>query len=87
MQPAAAVQMDKIASQPSADWFDDPPDLVRAAVAKRVVTIANAGALTGPRHLLHSETRLLYAWCSNCRGVSNLDSRVLQTASAIGRQS
>ncbi len=43
--PAAAAQMDKIASQPSAYWFDNPPSSVGAAVSKRVETIAAAGAL------------------------------------------
>jgi endoglucanase len=37
--------MDKIANQPSAYWFDDPPDSVGAAVTKRVEIIEAAGAL------------------------------------------
>jgi endoglucanase len=37
--------MDKIASQPQADWFGDWSGDVRSAVASRVSTIATAGAL------------------------------------------
>jgi endoglucanase len=44
-RPADAAAMDKIASQPQADWFGDWSGDVRNAVSSRVSTITSAGAL------------------------------------------
>jgi hypothetical protein len=44
-RPADALQMDKIAAQPQADWFGDWSGNVQTTVANRVAQIAGAGAL------------------------------------------
>jgi endoglucanase len=44
-RPADALQMDKIAGQPQADWFGDWNADIQSAVANRVTQIAAAGAL------------------------------------------
>jgi endoglucanase len=44
-RPGDAAAMDKIASQPQADWFGDWSGDVRSAVSSRVSTITSAGAL------------------------------------------
>jgi endoglucanase len=44
-RPADAAAMDKVASQPQADWFGDWSGDIRTAVSSRVSTIASAGAL------------------------------------------
>lgn len=44
-RPADAEQMDKIANAPQADWFGDWSGDIQSAVAQRVTTITDAGAL------------------------------------------
>lgn len=44
-RPADAAQMDKIASQPQADWFGDWNSDVQTAVSNRVTQITSAAAL------------------------------------------